>query len=327
MSIPLPPNPFPPSAFHAAYQRCLALEAEAPYVEVLQACPAPIVCARLLGHLLRLAPAGNGQSQLQREIAIAVDNVELMRLAGNYLNHFIRAFKRSSGPTPQPSEHPSRPSSEDARQYSLALMNESTLDHRTARAAAKRRDNNRCMLTGDRDYQDGGVVWVDCVHIIPESTNRNIREEGKKQSHSASVWTILSMFADINILEELAGNRIHRLENIMSMEQGCHTAFDELVLWLKPVEVRSLDTYHTHASRPGVKEKRNIPDIVTFSTTTGFRLPNPTYLALHALCCEVAWMSGAAEYIMDIERRMDQTRVLAEDGSTADILSSALALV
>lgn len=233
---------------------------------------------------------------------------------------------RSSGPTPQPSEHPSRPSFEDARQYSPALMNESTLDHRTARAAEKRRDNNCCMVSGERDYRDGGIGFVETAHIIPEAINRNIGEEGKKQSHSASVWTILSMFTDINILADLAGNRIHRLENIMSMDQPCHRAFDELILWLKPVEGMQ-DTYRTYEARQGLKEKLRVPDIVTFSTTTDFRLPNPTYLVLHALCCEVAWMSGAAEYIMDIERRMDQTRVLAKDGSTADILLRALALV
>ena len=35
-------------------------------------------------------------------------------------------------------------------------------------------------------------------------------------------------------------------------------------------------------------------------------------------------MSGAAEHVMDIERRMDKTAVLANDGSTADLLASAL---
>ncbi|KAI6026712.1 hypothetical protein PISMIDRAFT_676187 [Pisolithus microcarpus 441] len=35
MPTPLPPNPFPPSVPHAAYQRYLALEAEASDLEVL----------------------------------------------------------------------------------------------------------------------------------------------------------------------------------------------------------------------------------------------------------------------------------------------------
>lgn len=38
-------------------------------------------------------------------------------------------------------------------------------------------------------------------------------------------------------------------------------------------------------------------------------------------------MSGVAEYFVDIERRMDQTGVLARDGSTADVLVDVLALV
>jgi hypothetical protein len=37
-------------------------------------------------------------------------------------------------------------------------------------------------------------------------------------------------------------------------------------------------------------------------------------------------MSGAAEYIMDIERRRDNTKVLAKDGSNAQLLVSVLML-
>ncbi|KAI6030236.1 hypothetical protein EDC04DRAFT_2898507 [Pisolithus marmoratus] len=226
---------------------------------------------------------------------------------------------------PQPSEHPSRPSFEDACHYFLALMEEGTLDHRTARAAARRRDDNRCMLTGKKDYQAGGFTYVEAAHIIPEKTNKNIGEEGSKQFHAAGVWAILSMFTSVNIVEELAGNRIHRLENIMSMQITCHRLFDDLVLWLKPVEGLP-HTYCVCEARQGTKAANSIPDMVTLSTSTEYALPHPAFLALHALCCEVAWMSGATEYIMDVERRMDQTRVLAKDGSTADVLSAALAL-
>ena len=38
-------------------------------------------------------------------------------------------------------------------------------------------------------------------------------------------------------------------------------------------------------------------------------------------------MSGAAEYITDLEKRMDEITVLSNDGSSADLLMSALALV
>jgi hypothetical protein len=218
------------------------------------------------------------------------------------------------------------------------------------------------MLTGKRDRSGGGRTFAEAAHIIPQATNRNIREEDNKvgicdvrssvdqrgklvqQFYSAGVWAVLSMFTDVNLAELLAGDLIHRLENIMIMHQTCHRAFGELLLWLKPVEVRTSDlfpfwhfsyvrpqglqdTYRVYESEEGWKAEIGIPDIVSFSTKTAFPLPSPALLALHALCCEVAWMSGAAEYITDIERRMDETLVLANDGSTADVLMGVLAFV
>jgi len=37
--------------------------------------------------------------------------------------------------------------------------------------------------------------------------------------------------------EKLNGNEIHRLENILTLEQGVHTAFDDLSLWFELVAV------------------------------------------------------------------------------------------
>ena len=45
-----------------------------------------------------------------------------------------------------------------------------------------------------------------------------------------------------------------------------------------------------------------LPKFVTFATDTDLPLPNPGYLELHALCCEAAWMSGAAEYLISINK-------------------------
>ncbi|KAI6019146.1 hypothetical protein EDC04DRAFT_434375 [Pisolithus marmoratus] len=100
----------------------------------------------------------------------------------------------------------------------------------------------------------------------------------------------------------------------MSMNITCHRAFDELVLWLKRVGGLR-DTYHVREVRQGIKRANGIPDTVTFSTETEYALPQPALLALY---CEVAWMFGAAEHIVDVERMMDQTRVLAKDGSIAE---------
>jgi hypothetical protein len=65
---------------------------------------------------------------------------------------------------------------------------------------------------------------------------------------------------------------------------------------------------------------------VTFSTKDAEHLPVPSreLLALHATCCKVAHLSGAAEYIERIYRDIDEMGVLASDGTSADMLDYAL---
>ncbi|KAH0834669.1 hypothetical protein J3R83DRAFT_10184 [Lanmaoa asiatica] len=50
----------------------------------------------------------------------------------------------------------------------------------------------------------------------------------------------------------------------------------------------------------------NLCQFVTFSTSDPENLPAPELLALHATCCKVAHLSGAAEYIDEIYRDADQ---------------------
>ena len=58
-----------------------------------------------------------------------------------------------------------------------------------------------------------------------------------KNHQSANVFGILALFDHANISEDLAGTRIHRVENILSVSLFCHRAFDELYMCLKPGEV------------------------------------------------------------------------------------------
>ena len=95
-TTPLPENPFQTGTLHAAYKQCLTLEAEASGLEPINNCPPPIICARLLGHLLRLAPAGDGQRQLQQEISCAKDHIMLIQVAAAYLKDFIYPCKSQS---------------------------------------------------------------------------------------------------------------------------------------------------------------------------------------------------------------------------------------
>ncbi|KAF9513999.1 hypothetical protein BS47DRAFT_1454960 [Hydnum rufescens UP504] len=53
-------------------------------------------------------------------------------------------------------------------------------------------------------------------------------------------------------------------------------------------------------------------------------LPNPRYLEMHAAAAKVAHLSGAAEYIEKTLRDLEEVKVLAADGSSAELLKSAL---
>ena len=124
---------------------------------------------------------------------------------------------------------------------------------------ARLRDDNRCMLTGSQ-HRETGFSGEDCaqaVHIIPELTDNSVGlgEHGGEvcvcskfsfcqsmislQHSQAAAWSVLSTLSDVNIIEELAGNHINRLENIVSMTSPFCLHFGRLYLWLKPVEVSS----------------------------------------------------------------------------------------
>lgn len=66
---------------------------------------------------------------------------------------------------------------------------------------------------------------------------------------------------------------------------------------------------------------------MTFNAATESPLPEPAFLALHALCCEVAWMSGAAEYMDDVEQMMNELCGREDYASPVDLLMKAVALV
>ena len=73
----------------------------------------------------------------------------------------------------------------------------------------------------------------------------------------------------------------------------------------------------------------HIPTNVTFvahsaNSPRPLPLPDPSYLRIHAACCRIAHMSGAAEYFEQIFRDLEGLDVLDEDGQSADTLSLAL---
>ena len=52
----------------------------------------------------------------------------------------------------------------------------------------------------------------------------------------STVWTVLERFGYTGLQEELEGNKIHRLDNIMTLSTDLHLLMDKMSLWFEEVE-------------------------------------------------------------------------------------------
>ena len=60
-----------------------------------------------------------------------------------------------------------------------------------------------------------------------------------QKKYSGAVWAIINTFRTIDILAELNGDKIHRLENGFTMDVALHAMFDNLELWFEHTGVSS----------------------------------------------------------------------------------------
>ncbi|KAI6012252.1 hypothetical protein EDC04DRAFT_2905058 [Pisolithus marmoratus] len=280
-----------------------------------------MVHCRILGYLFHHFPA--------RDIKSFVKEIR-------FYEYLVQLFKANKGPTPTPSSHPSRRSFDNLAEMIESMLQEAPRNHQTAKKHALARDGFRCAVTKLYDWNSVRVNELkikvkregaqpgttQCAHIFPGSTNANITPGSDKTKYASSVWVVLDRFGYSSLQEELNGPNIHRLENVITMEPSLHHLFDSLQIWF--TETAEPDKYKLEAVDDCLISRS--PKYVTFSTPDPQRLPlpSPTYLAIHAACAKVAHLSGAAEYIEKILRRMEDTCVLAEDGGSAELLHTAI---
>ncbi|KZT08938.1 uncharacterized protein LAESUDRAFT_647665 [Laetiporus sulphureus 93-53] len=278
---------------------------------------------RLFGHLLAEAPTCTAQYNLAREILsapskpgklkigaqvlaavgdkhykvfsyVSVRNLQLTSV-GLFFPPHNYAVRRNRGPTPNPSNHSSRPSYDRKKEEILPLLNPNKLDHRGAKTAALLRDDDRCIVTRKFDstiFEQSSdefqakllaakqpLCITECCHIFPESTNCDIDDKSTVE-YAADVWTIIERFGYPELRAELEGEEIHSLKNI--------------------------DTRHRTNNPNMVFIGYGFPREVQFKTIDErFDLPDSRLLKLHATCCKVAWMSGAAGYMNELDRKRD----------------------
>lgn len=195
------------------------------------------------------------------------------------------------------------------------------------------RDGNRCVVTGhldkevhrlDRAEKRSGSfgVQTQAAHIIPHSLNA-IRTVGDALGSTESfVWQILNMF-DAGISDELEGVRIDAPSNAMILATELHDEFGKLRCYLDEVGPNSYVFRKTRDAAVLSPAANPMPRI-TFRNhepegSVWADLPSPRLLKLHAACCKMMDLAGAAEYVeylIDELERMELQGTLATNGSS-----------
>ena len=136
----------------------------------------------------------------------------------------------------------------------------------------------------------------------------------------------MSYFGFEHLRENLVGNGIHTLENILTLETSLRIFFEGLEIWFEAIvrgfgifiprtEGMQGDENNTYAigsrHQSMIRSCRDNPVTLT-SQHPDLPLPNPTFLAIHAACCGIAHLSGAINYI---NNTLDGMRDIAHLGS------------
>ncbi|KAF9524243.1 hypothetical protein CPB83DRAFT_774144, partial [Crepidotus variabilis] len=231
---------------------------------------------------------------------------------------------------PASSYHPSHDVFEDDHGFSSTAIEATPTGHSEAKKQALLRDYFQCMLSRRADIRSlckmplaeqqlhklvnvrrGGTNFC---YIFPPSINGTSAQKmpttERSTKYSRNIGAIISGFGDIDIHVDLTGDKLFNLSNGFTLHLDLHQPFNDLALWLEEVP-----------ADPDVWDPQN-PTRVHFTTSTTLPFPDPRYLAIHAVVCRVAHMSGVPEYLnLEWEERLP---VLARDGSSARILEFRL---
>ncbi|XP_006458875.1 hypothetical protein AGABI2DRAFT_115848 [Agaricus bisporus var. bisporus H97] len=317
----------------SAYQVCLNFEEQL-------ATTTRVRLVRILGYLLLYAPNRTVRNEVAKCIHSHKDQSDLVDAGAFFECNVIAAFKKHKGRTPTSSEQSSISSLEATKKETeTEAVSEAPRNHKEAKSQALIRDNWRCVVTGTlHDDAPASVIkaadspvvvaYTECAHIIPAAMFLSVKptdSEDKSpkagclgfRDYSASILAVLKQFhSDISSFNK---EKMHSLMNVITMEKNIHDVFERLELYFEATSVKNHYQVKSFRPYPVHPQQR---DTVTFSTKSPETLPvpSPELLALHATCCKVAHFSGSAGYIDTLYDDLDQTGVLAIDGTSDDLL-------
>jgi len=111
-----------------------------------------------------------------------------------------------------------------------------------------------------------------------------------QHNYAASAWAVMERMGSVLVPDELNGPDIHRLENVMTLETGIHTLFDNLKLWLdadvSKIDYRQQNETDTTASLTYNTNIICAPQIMLYIFKI-YRKPLLSLRPLHTLPCPI----------------------------------------
>jgi len=171
------------------------------------------------------------------------------------------------------------------------------------------------------DRAVGKIRSTKAAHILPFSLS--LRSQVLAEvTKSERIWEVINRFGGIG-REELDGDNINRIDNVVTLGLEEHSRFRNLDTWLTEIEGQP-NTYRMCKADWVLDRVLVAGQIITFHTTDpNLPVPNPRYPALHAACARVINACGITNHIDQILSDMEELQVLPEDG-LSDTLMFAL---
>ncbi|KAF8912426.1 hypothetical protein CPB85DRAFT_1220231 [Mucidula mucida] len=283
----------------------------------------------------------------------AAQHEKVCQLGLDYLKNFSCAYVNGSDAEPIPTpfalfEDITPPSFDEAKGSISERIKEALQTKKDAKDAALFRDGYRCAITGHYDrpsyakYPEikkralehhGALVKTQCAHLFSESA-----QGGSKMTISWPVTTafaFLERFGLSHLVPRPLGGQVNSLFNILTMSYTLHSEFDTFGWWLEEPNTYDVcaadESFFKYAERPPRRVVLKVdPATVEYCIANGHpvpELPDSRLIAIRAACARVSHLSGAAEHIEEIIFDRETTTVLANDGGSADLLTSLLRAV
>ncbi|KAG8692632.1 hypothetical protein FRC09_011073 [Ceratobasidium sp. 395] len=160
-----------------------------------------------------------------------------------------------------------------------------------------------------------GDLWLPTYasHVIPLSATTK-----------SGSWQALERFAGFR-MDELQGQKISSIQNIITLSYDIHVAFCRFLVWFE-LDKASLYSVQEEFRNPLI-EAMSPPDgaiIRLKSTDPDLPLPSMKYILLHAALAKVLRDSDMGRWVDGTLRELERMESLATDGSHADVLASSL---